>query len=296
MNKITKASLALATIFSIILLAIFVQSLADEKNECVTDPVIADIPLRADLRLSFLGPDKPTSMKMVYTLTPSVDVKMDVSKGIVLPAAVVFVESDLPTGQITLKKGRKYKYKTEIKALVNGDWAIYAAPGVYADIRVSRGAVSSAWVYGVFDAAESITRYRHSEKISEEQRNVLINITNDWLQRYNSTEYEKQDFNCTILSRAGSGLSGIDIRCYGCELWGYLNSTLSDRYYFVLGEDVNTGIIKIKNVYRRAYQTPSGYQQKPVCEEVMMNISNYSAYSYLIEPGEGIKGSSRITP
>ena len=272
MNKITKASLALVVIFIAILLVIFVQSLVDEKEEYITDQVIADIPIRSDLDISFLGPGKSMSVNMVYTLIPSVDVKMDVSKGIVLPATVVFVESDLPTGQITLKKGRKYKYKTKIKALVNGDWMIYAAPGVYADIRVVGGDVTSAGVYGISNAEKTIIQYRHREKISEEQRNVLINITNDWLQRYNSTEYEKQDFNCTILSRAGSGLSGIDIRCYGCELWGYSNSTLSDRYYFVLGENVHTGMIQIKNVYRWAYQTPSGYQQKPVCEEVMMNI------------------------
>ncbi|MEA3325056.1 MAG: hypothetical protein U9Q37_07965, partial [Euryarchaeota archaeon] len=136
---------------------------------------------------------------------PSVDVKMDVSKGIVLPATVVFVESDLPTGQITLKKGRKYKYKTKIKALVNGNWIIYASPDTYTDLRVVGGDVTSAWVYGVFDAAEPISRYHLREEVSEEQRNVLINITNDWQQRYNSTEYEKQDFNCTILSRPVSG-------------------------------------------------------------------------------------------
>jgi len=41
MNKITKASLALVVIFIAILLAIFVQSPADEKKEYVTDPVIA---------------------------------------------------------------------------------------------------------------------------------------------------------------------------------------------------------------------------------------------------------------
>jgi hypothetical protein len=200
-----------------------------------------------------------------------VDVKMDVSKGIVLPATVVFVESDLPTGQIILKKGRKYKYKTKIKALVNGDWMIYAAPGVYADIRVVGRDVSSAWVHGVFDAAEPITRYHLREEVSEEQQGVLINITNDWLQRYNSTEYEKQDFNCTILSRPASGFPDINIRCYGCELWGYSNSTLSDRYYFVIDEDLNANKTKVRNVYRWAYQTPSGYQQKPVCEEVTMN-------------------------
>ena len=270
MNKITKASLALVVIFIAILLAIFVQSLADEKEEYVTDQVIADIPIRSDLDISFLGPGESTSVNMVYTLVPSVDVKMDVSKGIVLPATVVFVESDLPTGQITLKKGRKYKYKTKIKALVNGDWMIYAAPGVYADIRVVGDDVSSAWVYGVFDAAEPITRYYHREEVSEEQRNVLINITNDWLQRYNSTEYEKQDFNCTILSRPASGFPDINIRCYGYELWGYSNSTLSDRYYFVIDEDLNANKTKIRNAYHWAYQTPTGYQQKPVCEEITM--------------------------
>ena len=272
MDKIAKASLILVVIFIAILLTIFVQSLADEKEEYVTDQVITDIPIRADLDISFLGPGKSTSVNMVYTLIPSVDVKMDVSKSIVLPATVVFVESDLPTGQITLKKGRKYKYKTKIKALVNGDWVIYASPGVHADLRVVGGDVSSAMIYGISNAEKTIIQYRHREKISEEQRNVLINITNDWLQRYNSTEYEKQDFNCTILSRPASGFPDINIRCYGCELWSYSNSMLSDRYYFVIDEDLNTNKTKVRNVYRWAYQTPSGYQQKPVCEEVMMNI------------------------
>ncbi|RLG27639.1 hypothetical protein DRO03_11690 [Methanosarcinales archaeon] len=108
--------------------------------------------------------------------------------------------------------------------------------------------------------------------MSEEQRGVLIKITNNWLQRYNSTEYEKQDFNCTILSRPASGFPDITIRCYGCELWGYSNSTLSDRYYFVIDDDLNANKTKIRNVYRWAYQTPSGYQQRPVCEEVMTNV------------------------
>jgi len=38
MDKITKASLALVVIFITILLAIFVQSLADEKEEVTTHP------------------------------------------------------------------------------------------------------------------------------------------------------------------------------------------------------------------------------------------------------------------
>jgi hypothetical protein len=33
---------------------------------------------------------------------------------------------------------------------------------------------------------------------------------------------------------------------------------------------VHTSIIKINNVYRWEYQIPSGYQQKPVCEEITL--------------------------
>ena len=53
-------------------------------------------------------------------------------------------------------------------------------------------------------------------------------------------------------------------------MFGYSNSTLYDKYYFVIDEDLNTNKTKVINVYRWAYQTPSGYQQKPVCGEITM--------------------------
>ena len=117
MNKIAKASLALVVIFITILLAIFVQSLTDEKKEYVADPVIAHIPLRADLDFPspFPNPDDPTSINIIYILTPTVDVKVNVSEGIVLPEGIVFVQNNLPTGQTTLSKGKKYEYNAKIR-------------------------------------------------------------------------------------------------------------------------------------------------------------------------------------
>lgn len=64
------------------------------KKQYVTDPVIAHIPLRADLDFPspFPNPDDPTLISIIYILTPTVDVKTDVSEGIVLPEEIVFVE------------------------------------------------------------------------------------------------------------------------------------------------------------------------------------------------------------
>jgi len=168
MNKITKASLALVVIFIAILLAIFVQSLADEKKEYVTDPVIAHIPIRADLDFSFPDSDEPTSMDMVYTVIPLVDVEIDVSEGIVLPGEIVFVENNLPTGQITLKKGKKYRYNARIKVVKSGFWIIYASPGVYGDVYVLEGRVRSTGTQKVWKAKEPLTRYRLKENITQE--------------------------------------------------------------------------------------------------------------------------------
>ena len=269
MNKITKASLALVVIFIAILLVIFVQSLTDEKEEYITDLVIAHIPLEAHLRFSF-DPDDPALMNMIYTLTPSVDLKTDVSEGIVLPEEIVFVEGDMPTGQITLSKNKKYKYNTKIKAVDTGIWTIYASPGVYAIVNVFEGEVSSVIGQEVFDATEPVTMYRFREELSKEQQDVLMNITKNWLREYGMQEYKKEEFNCTIISSHVSRIHDIDIKCYGCEMFGYSNSTLYDKYYFVIDEDLNTNKTNVRNVYRWAYQTPSGYQQKPVCEEITM--------------------------
>ncbi|NOQ32755.1 MAG: hypothetical protein GQ567_00935 [Methanosarcinales archaeon] len=263
MNKITKASLVMAVIFIAILLAIFVQSPADEKKEYATDPVIAHIPLEAHLRFSF-DPDDPVLMNMEYTLTPAVDVKTDVSEGIVLPDGIVFVENNLPTGQITLRKGKKYKFSAKIKAVETGIWRIYASPGVYADVNVFEGTISSVVGQGVFDATVPLTRFRLRVKVSKEGQDILMNITKNWMREYGTVEYGQEEFSCTIIS------ANPDIRCCGCELLSYSNSKLYDKYYFVIEEDQHTNKTKIRNVYRWAYQTPSGYQQKPVCEEITM--------------------------
>ena len=264
MNRITKASLALVVIFIAILLVIFVQSLADEKNEYATDPVIAHIPLRADLDF----PEEPIlnrTVDIIYTLNPLVDVKVNVSEGIILPEGIVFVENNLPTGQITLSKGKRYRYSAKIKTVEIGNWMIYASPGVYADVSIFEDR-ASVGIRKVFKATVPLTRFHLRGKVADGQRDILMNTTKNWLRKCDVREYEREWFNCSRIG--GSHI----IPCYGCEMKCYSNSTLYDRYYFVIEEDQHTNETKIRNVYRWAYQTPSGYQQKPVCEEVMMNI------------------------
>ncbi|MEA3282356.1 MAG: hypothetical protein U9Q68_07330 [Euryarchaeota archaeon] len=208
MNKIAKASLTLVVLFIVILIAIFVQSPADEKKEYVTDPVIAHIPLEAHLRFSF-DPDDPALMNMEYTLTPSVDVKTNISEGIVLPEGIVFVENNLQTGQITLRKGKKYMFDAKIKSVETGIWRIYASPGVYADVNVFEGSVSSVVGQGVFDATVPLTRFRLRAKVSNEEQDILMNITKNWLRGYGAVEYGQEEFSCTIIS------ANPDIRCCG---------------------------------------------------------------------------------
>jgi hypothetical protein len=272
MNKITKASLALVVIFIAILLVIFVQSLADEKKEYVTDPVIAHIPLRADLDL----PDEPIlnrTVDIIYTLNPLVDVKVNVSEGLILPEGIVFVENNLPIGQTTLKKGKKYSYGAKIKTVEIGNWMIYASPGVYANVNVAFGGeVSTVWIQKVWKAKEPLTRARLKENITQEHHDVLMDVAKNWLIEFGIQRYEKEEFNCTVISWPASRIHNVNTKCYGCEMLGHSNSKLYDKYYFVIEEDQHTNKTKVRNVYRWAYQTPSGYQQKPVCEEVMMNI------------------------
>ncbi|NOQ32753.1 MAG: hypothetical protein GQ567_00925 [Methanosarcinales archaeon] len=264
MNKGITIFLALVVIFIALALAIFMQQSTGDKKEYVTDPVIAHIPLRADLDFSFPDSDEPTSINIVYILTPTVDVKINVSEGIILPEGIIFVENSLPTDQITLSKGRTYKFRAKIKAVKTGFWIIYVSPGVYGDVTLFEERVNVG-VQGVFDATVPLTRFRFREKVSKEGQDILMNITKNWLREYGAVEYGKEEFNCTIIS------ANPDIRCCGCEMLGYSNSKLYDKYYFVIEEDRHTNKTKIRNVYRWAYQTPSGYQQKPVCEEVTMN-------------------------
>ena len=94
MNKGITIFLVLVVIFIALALAIFMQQSTGDKKEYVTDPVIAHIPLRADLDFSFPDSDEPTSINIVYILTPTVDVKVNVSEGIVLPEGIVFVQNN----------------------------------------------------------------------------------------------------------------------------------------------------------------------------------------------------------
>ena len=266
MNKGITIFLVLVVIFIASVLAVFMQQLTGDKKEYVTDPVIAHIPLRADLDFSFPDSDEPTSVNMVYILTPTVDVKVNVSEGIVLPEGIVFVENNLPTDQITLSKGRTYKFRAKIKAVKTGFWIIYASPGVYGDVTLFEERVTVG-VQGVFDISKLPVEFHDIIDVSEEQQDILMDVGKKWLIEYSAQEYGGEEFECLQIS------GNPDVSCYGCEMLGYSNSTLHGKYYFVIDEDLNTNKTKVRNVYRWAYQTPSGYQQKPVCEEITMKGS-----------------------
>lgn len=142
-----------------------------------------------------------------------------------------------------------------------GRWIFYVSPGVYGDVSLFEEWVT-AGVQGVFDATEPLTRYRLREKVSKEEQDTLMNITKNWLLGYSTREYKREEFNCSIISLH------YDVPCYGCEMICYSNSKLHDKYYFIIEEDLLTNKTKVRNVYRWAYWTPSGYQRKPVCEEI----------------------------
>lgn len=273
MDKRIKILLILIAVFVATALAVFVLELTGDKKEYVTDPVIAHIPVRADLDF----PDEPIlnrTVDIIYTLNPLVDVKVDVSEGLILPEGIVFVENDLPTGQVTLLKGKKYRYNAKIKTVEIGNWMIYASPGVYANVNVMFGGeVSTVWIQKVWKAKEPLTRYRLRENVSEERQRILMGIAKNWLREYGAIEYEKEEFNCTIISWPASRIHDINIKCYGCEMKCYSNSTLYDKYYFVIEEDQHTNKTTIRNVYQWAYRIPKGYQQKPVCEEITMKTT-----------------------
>ena len=126
-------------------------------------------------------------------------------------------------------------------------------------------------VYGVSDATVPLIRYLHREKVSNEERDTLMNIAKNWLREYGAVKYEREEIDCTIISRPASGIHHTNIKCYGCEMVCFLNSILYDRYYFIIEEDLHTNKTKVRNVYRWAYRTPKGYQRKPVCEEITIN-------------------------
>ena len=282
MNKSIKIMLVLTAVVLIALSSVvFVLELTGEKKERVTDPAIAHLPVRAHLHFSGFptGPALNETVSFVYVLVPSVDLKIDVSEGIVLPEGIVFVEDNLSTGQITLSKGEKYRYDGKLKIVTTGNWTIYASSGMYANVNVSSGGEeSTAWLQGVFDATTSITKYRIREKVSEERQCILMNIAKNWLREHGVHECENEEFNCSIISRPlsrhismpASRICDINVKCYGCEMKCYSNSVLCDKYYFIIDEDLHTNETRVRNVYRWVYWTPKGYQQKPVCEEITM--------------------------
>lgn len=265
MKRSTKAILILFAFLIAVMAAVHMHDVA--KKELVTDPVIAHIPLRADLDVSIPDSDEAI-LNIVYTLSPLVDVKVNVSEGIILPEEIVFVENNFPTKPITLSKGRTYRYSATLKVVKPGKCMFYVSPGVYVYVNVAGDFVSSAWIQNIFKATVPISWFQRRENVSKGQQDVLMNITKNWLRGYGIQKYEREEFNCTIISRPASGIHNINIKCYGCELMGYSSSRLHDKYYFVIDEDLLTNKTKVRNVYRWAYWTPSGYQRKPVCEEI----------------------------
>ncbi len=228
----------------------------NEETRYVTDPVIAHLPVRANL--SF--PDAPTlnqTVNIAYTLTPSVDLKLNVSDGIVLPEEIVFVENNLPTGQITLLKNKTYPFNATIKAVKTGEFIIYASPGIYVDATVLRN-TQGAIIHEPINATVPLFLLRSAKKPPD----ILMTVSKNWLQEYGVREYEKEELKCSILTFSH------DLLCCVCEMNCYSDSTLYDRYYFVIEDRLNANKIKIKNVYRWMYWSPSGYQSEPVCEEI----------------------------
>ena len=245
-----------AAVFVALVLAGCLHEKTNEETQYVTDPVIAHLPVRANLSFS----DAPTlnqTVNITYTLTPSVDLKLNVSDGIFLPEEIVFVENNLPTGQITLLKDKAYQFNATIKAAETGRFMIYASPGIYVDATVLSNA-QRAIIHEPINATVPLFLLRSAMKPPD----ILMTVSKNWLREYDAREYKKEELKCSIIT------SSHDIICCVCELNCYSDSTLDDRYYFVIEERSNTNKIKIKNVYRWMYWSPSGYRAEPVCEEI----------------------------
>lgn len=266
MNKSIKIMLVLTAVVLIALSsAVFVLELTGEKKEYVTDPVIAHLPVRAHLHFSGFptGPALNKNVSFVYVLAPSVDLKVNVSEGIILPEGFVFVENNLPTNQITLSKDKRYQFNATIKAVETGKWTIYASPGVYVDAYVFEDRKGVIHIQEVPFATELAFVEQRREKVSKKQHDVLMSVAKNWLSEYGAIDYEREEFNCSILSSTHH--SG-----YGCKMMGYSNLTLHDKYYFIIGKKFNSNKTMVRNVYRWAYWTPHGYQPEPICEEIMV--------------------------
>ena len=297
MKKYTKTTLLLSIILTTVTLsgciqktpykevrlgeniAVGIYNISDEELATlsgVTDPIIAHIPLKAHLRFHF---HKKTTLNrtvnITYVLTPSTDVRMNVSDGIVLPEGIVFVESDLLTDYTTLSKNKTYLFNATIKVVKHGSWKIYASPGVCANVTISE---NEGWAV-IHEVIESTALIK--EIVSDKQHGILMTATNDWLRAYGAPEYEQVEFNCSKISGSDFDSYGCEMPCYGCEIMCYSDSTLVDRYYFVIEDNRRTSMTKIRNVYRWPYSTPSGYQSDPVCEEI--RIKNIGQGGMMVE-------------
>lgn len=210
------------------------------------------LPLTAHLSFSN-APALNQTANITYTLTPSVDLKVNVSKDISLPEGFIFVDSNLPTNQIMLSKGKTYKFNATLKAVETGNWMIYASPGVYAYVHVSNDTAwisDSTFVNPVKPSEKAkivpIINKTPSEAISNEKLDVLMNVAENWLRANTTQEYE-EEFKCSMRFESP------DIRCYCCEMRCYVNSTLVYKYYFIIEENVYTSKVKIQDVYGPMY-------------------------------------------
>jgi len=81
-----------------------------------------------------------------------------------------------------------------------------------------------------------------SPKITEGKKEILIDISEQWLMKNGSREYVKKEF--TYLG----GSRSMDIIQHEYEITCYATSTLLDRYHFTAEESVTTTDIKISSV------------------------------------------------
>lgn len=79
-------------------------------------------------------------------------------------------------------------------------------------------------------------------KITEEKKEILMNISERWLMENGSREYVSKEFAYLKESKS------MDTVWHEYEVACYVNSTLLDRYYFTVEENLSTQDIKISDV------------------------------------------------
>ena len=79
-------------------------------------------------------------------------------------------------------------------------------------------------------------------KITGEKKEVLMNISEQWLMENGSREYVSKEFAYL------KGSKSMDTMWHEYEVTCYVNSTLLDKYYFTAGENITTKDIKISDI------------------------------------------------